>query len=166
MDFGKGDASFCLGTVRNADDLLHTEPIASAAETSVVIVCCLSRFSSLSPSLLIYICPSVPHSLPRFFLHLSRFQHYLALPLPCPLAGAGKGGGTRGWGGWGAGREGWQPSSSPQDAVPPLQLRGETLPPSRHPLIPLSPSTHPPLATAGSPPPIAVHQLRIPATLT
>lgn len=37
MDFGKGDMSFCLGTVRNADDLLLIAPIISA-ETSLVIV--------------------------------------------------------------------------------------------------------------------------------
>lgn len=37
VDFDKDDMSFCLGTVRNADDLLSTAPIISA-ETSLVIV--------------------------------------------------------------------------------------------------------------------------------
>lgn len=105
-----------------------------------------------------------------------RFQHYLPLRLPCPLAdlplptrrrSAGKGSagarrrdpGARGWGGWGKGSACWQPCEQPAGRCPAPKT-------SRRDPPPLPPSTHPPLATAGSPPPIAVHQLRIPATLT
>lgn len=92
MDFGKGDASFCLGTVRNADDPLHTEPIASAVEKSVVIVCCLSRFSSLP----LFFFP--PLFLKYTFVHLflihcpdfSSISPFPALPSsPSPLPTGG-----------------------------------------------------------------------------
>lgn len=114
----------------------------------------LSLFFFFFPFFKIYICPSVPHSLPRFFLHLSVSSiTFLSVSpahwrtFPCPLAGAAlgrarraPGGGTQGRGA-GEDRErgghAGSHASSPQDAVPPLKLRGETLPPSRHPLIPL-----------------------------
>lgn len=99
VDFGKGDASFCLGAVRNADDLLPTAAITSA-ETSVVIVWCPSCFSSSFFFFNIYF-PSVPYSLSRFFsislfpssllsplltsFSQSTFQHYLPSSLPLPL---------------------------------------------------------------------------------
>lgn len=81
VDFGKGDASFCLGAVRNADDLLPTAAITSA-ETSVVIVWCPSSFhASLLPFFfLIYIfhlflihCPDFS---PFLCFHPASFLHY------------------------------------------------------------------------------------------
>lgn len=103
---------------------------------------------SLSLSFLIYICPSVPHSLPRFFLHLSRFQHYLALPLPCPLAGAAlgraAGPGAAGLGRMGSGEGGLAAIEQPAGRCPAPTT-------SRRDPPPLPPSTHPPLAIHSSP---------------
>lgn len=113
--------------------------------------------ASLLSFFLIYISPSVPHSLPKFFLHLSvssitfippflSLSRFADLPLPTPRRSAGMGLGGRpaaGAGGAGLGEDGERGgragshASSPQDAVPPLQLRGETLPP---PAIHSSPS--------------------------
>lgn len=97
VDFGKGDVSFCLGTVRNADDPLPTAPITSA-ETSLVIV---AFHASLLPFLNIYIflhlflihCPDFspispfPTSLLSALLtsfSQSTFQHHLPHPHPTP----------------------------------------------------------------------------------
>lgn len=72
VDSDMGSKSFCPRSVRNADDLLLTAPIASA-ETSFVIVCCLSGLSSSFS----FFSPSVSYSLSRFF----RFFIPIQLPL-------------------------------------------------------------------------------------
>lgn len=144
----------------------------------------LSLFVAFHASLLsfffFYIHFSICSSfIAQIFSPSLRLQHYFhpSLSLPLPFRGPppahsqaqrwdgarrAPGGGSRGrgaGGGWGAGRACWQPCEQPAGRCPAPAT-------SRRDPPPLPPSTHPPLAIVGSPPPIAVHQLRFPATLT